>query len=155
MKSCDFSEKFWFSFKSCNFSEKVWLWERLWYFQRDVTFPIRHNKHLFTLPFVIYKWRIFLSFLTEGTNISGLLLLLLNLVFQVYFTVVEWFADTVVLGTDTPVSKIVLSWEDIYFIHLGDLRGIIFLRRHCAFSGLDFLLVNIIFVFSYRFYFLY
>ena len=87
MKSCDFYEELWLLWnvatfmKSCDFYEKLrLLWkivtwwkvvtfmkgddlsERLWLFQRFVTFPVKHNKNLFALSFVLYKLRDFLSF---------------------------------------------------------------------------------------------
>ena len=55
-----------------------------------------------------------------------------------YFTVVEWFADTEVFGIYTLVIEIILPWEVIFQIKLQILEGNkISLRGHCEFSGLD------------------
>ena len=67
MKSCDFYEKLWLEklwllWKVVTFMKSDDLSKRLWLFQRFVTFPLRHNKNLFALPCVLYKFRDFLSF---------------------------------------------------------------------------------------------
>ena len=90
MECCDFHEKLWLLWKVATFMKILWLlWKvvtfmkgdhlygKLWLFQRLVTFPVRHNKNLFALPFVLYKLRDFLSFYYR---IYGLLIQLLNLV---------------------------------------------------------------------------
>ena len=54
-----------------------------------------------------------------------------------YFTAVEWFADTVVFGIYTLVIEIILPWEVIFQIKPQILEWINFLKGHFEFSELD------------------
>ena len=110
--------------KGCNFQKQPWPFERLQTFmngrvdsKRIATFWNQFLLPLNTLIPQTYSLRIFL--ISSSSSAQN---------FFVYFTAVEWFADTRVLGINTLVIEIILSWEDIFQIKPRILEGNNFLK---------------------------